>query len=251
MRRINPFIGSPIERVEDLRFLRGRGQYVDDLAPAGLWHAAIVRSPVAHGRLRPVDTASALAVPGVRAVLTARDIGMPIPTIPFRRPNPTIAPFAQPVIAETVVRYVGEPIAVVLADGPDLAEDAAGAVTLDIETLPAVTAHRASAQGNVRLFEGAETNCASGFTARQGDIDAACRAAAYRRRERFAVQRLTAMPMETRGLLAQWDAAAGKLAMSGAAKLPFFNRRALAAMMELPEEAVDYVECDVGGGFGA
>ena len=251
MRRVNTLIGSPVERVEDLRFLRGRGQYVDDLAPAGLWHAAIVRSPVAHGRLRAVDTAAALAMPGVRAVLTARDIGTPIPTIPFRRPTPTIVPFAQPVIAHTVVRYVGEPVALVLAERAELAEDAAQAVELDIEHLPAVTNHRASARGDVRLFDGTDSNCASVFTANQGDLEGALRAAAYRRRERFRVQRLTAMPMETRGLVAEWDAGLGRLTVSGAAKLPFFNRRAMASMMGLPEEAVDYVEYDVGGGFGA
>src|SRR3981081_2603670 len=124
MRRVNTFIGSPVERVEDLRFLRGRGQYLDDLSRAGQWHAAIVRSPVAHGRLRALDAAAALAMPGVNAVLTAADIAQPIPIIPFRRPNPTIAPYAQPVIAADVVRYVGEPLAVVLADGAELAEDA-------------------------------------------------------------------------------------------------------------------------------
>ena len=89
------------------------------------------------------------------------------------------------------------------------------------------------------------------FTANDGDADAAFRSAAYTRREQFRVQRMTAMTMETRGLLAEWDAAAGRLSVSGAAKLPFFNRRAMAAMMKLPEAAVDYVEYDVGGGFGA
>jgi carbon-monoxide dehydrogenase large subunit len=251
LRRVNTFIGSPVERVEDLRFLRGRGQYVDDLHPEGLWHAAIVRSPVAHGRLRAVDTAAALAMPGVKAVLTARDIGPPIPTIPFRRPNPTITPYAQPVIAAGVVRYVGEPCAVVLAERAELAEDAVQAVTLDIEHLPPVTDHHASAKGDVRLFGGTVNNCASVYTASQGDVEAAFRTAAYRRRETFQVQRLTAMPMETRGLLAEWDTAAGRLSVSGAAKLPFFNRRAMAAMMGLAEDAVDYVEFDVGGGFGA
>ena len=89
------------------------------------------------------------------------------------------------------------------------------------------------------------------FTANAGDVEAAFRNAAYTRREQFRVQRMTAMTMETRGLLAEWDAAAGRLTVSGAAKLPFFNRRAMASMMNLPEEAVDYIEYDVGGGFGA
>src|ERR1700692_2209629 len=104
MRRVNTLIGSSVERVEDLRFLRGRGQYLDDLTRAGEWHAAIVRSPGAHGRVRSIDGAAALAMPGVNAVLTAADIGHPIPTIPVRRANPTIAPYAQPAIAEDAVR---------------------------------------------------------------------------------------------------------------------------------------------------
>jgi carbon-monoxide dehydrogenase large subunit len=251
MRSVNTFIGSPIERVEDLRFLRGRGQYLDDLTRAGEWHAAIVRSPVAHGRIRAIHTAAALAMPGVNAVLTAADIGGPIPTIPFRRPIPTIAPYAQPVIAATTVRYVGEPLAVVLADAAELAEDAAGAVAFDIDHLPAVTERHASQQGEVLLFPGTGTNRAALVTASKGDVEAAFRAAAHTRRETFRTQRLSAMPMETRGLLAEWDQASGKLKVSGAAKLPFFNRRALAHMMGLAEEAVDYLEFDVGGGFGA
>jgi aerobic carbon-monoxide dehydrogenase large subunit len=251
MRRQNTFIGSPVERVEDLRFLRGRGQYVDDLHRQGLWHAVMVRSPVAHGRLRSIDARAALAMPGVKAVLTAEDIGRPLPTIPFRRPNPTIAPYAQPVIADQVVRYVGEPIAMVLADRAELAEDAAAAVTFEIEHLPPVTDRRASARGDILLFAGTSSNRATVFSADTGDVEAAFRAAAYTHREEFRVQRMTAMPMETRGLLAEWDAVKERLTVSGAAKLPFFNRRAMAAMMALPEQAVDYVEFDVGGGFGA
>jgi carbon-monoxide dehydrogenase large subunit len=247
----NTFIGSPIERVEDLRFLRGRGQYVDDLAPAGMWHAAIVRSPAAHGRIRSLDTGAARAMPGVKAVLTATDIGQPVPNIPFRRPNPTIAPYAQPVIASGRVRYVGEPVAVVLAESAGLAEDALAAVRIEIEDLAPVTDPQSAARGDVLLFDGAATNCAATFIAKGGDAEAAFRAAFYTRKEQFRVQRLTAMPMETRGLLAEWDATNGKLRVSDAAKLPFFNRRAMASMMGLPEPAVDYVEYDVGGGFGA
>src|SRR5262247_2066381 len=249
MRRVNTLIGSPIERVEDLRFVQGRGQFVDDLNRPGQWHAAMVRSPLAHGRIRSIDASAALAIPGVQAVVTARDIGSPMPLIPFRRPNPTIVPYAQPVIAAQVVRYVGEPVAMVLADNAGLAEDAVQAVALDIEPLPPVVDHRASAKGDVLLIAGTLSNCASVFTAVTGDVAQAFRDAPYTRREHFRVQRMTAMPMETRGLLAEWDN--GRLRVSGAAKLPFFNRRAMASMMGLPEETVDYVEYDVGGGFGA
>ncbi len=249
MRKLNTLIGSPVERVEDLRFLRGRGQYVDDLSRSGTLHAAMVRSAVAHGRLRAIDAGAARAMPGVHAIITAQDVGRPVPTIPFRRPNPTIVPYAQPVLADGIVRYVGEPVAVVLADSAERAEDAALAVAPDIEHLPAVANWATSARGEVLLIPGTTSNCAAVFTANAGDADATFRRAAYTRREQFRVQRMTAMTMETRGLLAEWNA--GRLSVSGAAKLPFFNRRAMAAMMNLPEQAVDYVEYDVGGGFGA
>ena len=161
MRNVNTFIGSPVERTEDLRFLRGRGQYVDDLSAPGQWHAPIVRSQIAHGRIRAIDAGAALAMPGVRAVLTAADVDKPIPTIPFRRPNPTIAPYAQPVIAVEVVRYVGEPLAIVIAEAAELAEDAVAAVVCDIEPLPPVIDRRAAARGDVLLFPGTDTNRAS------------------------------------------------------------------------------------------
>ena len=113
----NVFIGSPVERREDLRFLRGRGEYVDDVTRPGLLHAAILRSSVAHGQIRSIDTAAARARPGVHAVITAADIGDPVPKIPLRQEAmPEFTRFEQPVIAERKVRYVGEPIAVVIAD---------------------------------------------------------------------------------------------------------------------------------------
>ena len=252
MRTLNTYIGSAVERVEDFRFLRGRGEYIGDLNREGQWHAAFVRSPVGHGRIRSIDPAPALAMPGVHAVLTAADIEGAIPTIPFRRPNPTIGPYAQPVIAREKVRYVGEPVAVVLAESAELAEDAAQEVGLDIEALPAVVDRHTAAANKVVLFDETGTNVASIFIADKGDAEAAFRDADYILRDQeFSTQRQTALPMETRGLLAEWDAKAQRLTMSGAAKLPFFNRNAMAGMMGLKEEAVDYIELDVGGGFGA
>src|SRR4030081_863724 len=100
MRNTNSFIGSPVKRTEDLRFLRGRGQFVADLNREGQWHGAVLRSSIAHGRIASIDVSAGLAMRGVNAVVTAKDIGHPLPAIPFRRPNPTIAPYAQPVIAD-------------------------------------------------------------------------------------------------------------------------------------------------------
>jgi carbon-monoxide dehydrogenase large subunit len=247
----NRYIGSPVERIEDLRFLRGRGEYVGDLRRPGMLHAAILRSPIAHGRIRGVDATAARAMAGVHAVVTAAEIRA-VPTIPLRLlPLPGTERFLQPVIAADRVRYVGEPIAVVLADSAALAEDGVGAIVLDIEELPPVADRRASGQHNILLFEESGTNLAMTFTATKGDADAVFRAADYVRQEHFQVQRYTALPLEPRGVLAEWDAAQGRMTVLGAAKVPFFNRDTLAAMLGLASEDVDLIENDVGGGFGA
>jgi aerobic carbon-monoxide dehydrogenase large subunit len=187
-RRTNAFVGSPIERIEDLRFLRGRGQYVDDLTRAGLLHAVILRSAIAHGRICSIDAAAARTRPGVVAVITAADIGRPVPTIPLRQePLPALKQYQQPVIAHRKVRYVGEPIAVVVAASAGLAEDALEAILVDIEPLAAVADRTAARRGNVLLFEESGSNIASTITAVLGDADKAFRDAPYIRRERFKV----------------------------------------------------------------
>src|SRR5919205_423874 len=120
-------IGKPVERFEDLRLLRGKGSYVDDQHVAGMLHVAIVRSALAHGRIKEIATDRAKAMKGVHAILTAADIakGGPVPTIPLRlAPLPELVPYEQPVIAAQEVNYVGEPIAVVIADTLARAEDA-------------------------------------------------------------------------------------------------------------------------------
>jgi carbon-monoxide dehydrogenase large subunit len=231
----NIYVGSAVERIEDLRFLRGFGQYLDDVERDGQWHAAVLRSPHAHGRILNLDPSAALALKGVHAVVTAADIPGVIPTIPFRRPNPTIAPYAQPVIANGKVRYVGEPLALILADSAELAEDALQEIAVEINALPAVVDWRGSRESKTVLFDGTSGNVASVFTARCGDTDAVFKNAPYVRRERFSVQRHTALPMETRGLLAEWSAEEERMMVFGAAKLPFFNRRALASMLGLDE----------------
>jgi carbon-monoxide dehydrogenase large subunit len=249
-RTTNRLVGSPIERIEDLRFLRGRGEYVGDLAVDGMLHAAVLRSSFAHGRIRAIDASAARARPGVRAVITASDIGA-VPFIPQRLDVlPGFKRYEQPVIAHQKVRYVGEPLAVVVADSAALAEDALEAIAVDIEPLRAV-ADRTTARANEVLLFDHESNVAGTLTALKGDADAAFARAPYVRRERFKVQRFTAVPMESRGLLAQWDATTSKLTVFGAAKIAFPNRRMLAQMMDLPESAIRMVENDVGGGFGA
>jgi carbon-monoxide dehydrogenase large subunit len=251
VRKTNAFVGSPIERIEDLRLLTGRGRYVDDLAPDGLLHAVVLRSAVAHGVIRAIDAGAAQGRRGVAAVITAADIGS-VPRIPLRQePLPALQQYQQPVIADRKVRYVGEPVAVVVAESASLAEDALEAIRVDIEPLPVVADRTHAALGDALLFEESGTNIASVITAVRGDVGPAFRDAPYRRRERLTVQRHSAVPMEPRGLLAEWNAEAGRMTVSGAAKVPFPNRRMLAKMLGLPESAIRMLEYDVGGGFGA
>src|SRR5581483_7952575 len=146
--------------------------------------------------------------------------------------------------------YVGEPIAVIVADSLALAEDAADAIELDIEPLAPVPNRQVSQADQSLLFEERGTNRAMTYTARKGDADAAFASAPYVRREKFSVQRHTAVCMEPRGVLAVWDGAKTKLTVLGAAKVPFQSRKTIAKHMDLPEDCIDMIEGDVGGGFG-
>ncbi|MSQ54747.1 MAG: xanthine dehydrogenase family protein molybdopterin-binding subunit [Betaproteobacteria bacterium] len=246
-------VGTPVLRVEDLRLLRGRGQFIDDLHVEGMLHAVILRSSVAHGRIRSIDATAARAMPGVHAVYTAVEVARGsngrVPTIALRlAPLPELVPYEQPVVAGEKVRYVGEPLAIIVADSVALAEDARDTIDVDIEPLPPVPDRHAALRGEALLFEAQGSNRPITYTGAKGD--AASVKAPYLRRERFSVQRHSAICMEPRGLLAVWDGASTSLTVSGAAKLPFTNRRMLAQRMDLPEECVQMIEVDVGGGFG-
>ncbi len=248
---INSFIGAPIERLEDPRFLRGRGTFVGDLVADGMLHAVILRSAVAHGRIVSIDAGHALALAGVRAVLTAGDLGDTVPRIPMRlEAQASLKAYQQPVIADGKVRYVGEPVAMVIAEGAGIAEDALELVDVVIEPLAAIVDCDQALGAEALLFEESGSNRPDMLSAIKGDAEAAFKNAHYTRRESLRVQRHSAMPMESRGLLAAWDAAADTMTVFGAAKVPFHNKRILAALMDLPEDAVTLIENDVGGGFG-
>ena len=237
----NALIGAPVPRREDLRFLTGTGAYVDDLRRPGMLHAAILRSPEPRGRIRRIAVGDARRMQGVAAVIAARDIADRlgrVPVTPIRLcPLPELEPFAQPAIAAGIVRFVGEPVALVVAESRAVAEDAAAAIELEIE--PA---------GDAPLFDACPDDVAITYRASKGDADAAFAAAPYTRRESLSVQRHSAVPMEPRGLLAEWDGAL--LTVSGAAKASFAVRSALAGQLGLAEDAIAMVENDVGGGFG-
>ena len=241
-------VGTAVERMEDARFLAGSGTFADDLVRDGMLHAVVLRSPVAHARIVGIDLSAALAMAGVHAVITAADIGTDIPIIPLRlAPMAAFEPFRQPVIAKDKVRYVGEPIAVIVAETRAVAEDALEAIDVQFNALAAATGRGAGADV---LFDGALDNVAVRYDAGFGDVEAAFALADHIRTERFSVQRHTALPMETRGLLAEWDAVVHRLIVTGATKVTFYNRRTLASMLGMRNQDVDLIEIDVGGGFG-
>ena len=249
----NTYIGRPMERVEDLRMVRGRGTYVSDVNRPGQLHAVILRSSIAHGLIRSIDTSAAQALPGVHRVLTAADLGNAVPLIPLRlQPLPQLEPFHQPVLAFNKVRYVGEPIAVVIANSPARAEDALDHIVVEIETIPAVTNRTQAEAKEAILFEDHGSNVAITWHAFKGNgTDEAFAKADRIYRDQFKVQRHAAMFMEPRGFVAEWNAADRKLTVWGAAKTAWHNRRTLASALGLDIEAVDLIEVDVGGGFGS
>lgn len=244
-------IGASIKRKEDPRLLTGRGRYVADLRLPGMLHAAVLRSPHPHARLRATDASAARALPGVVAVITARDLG-PVGRIPVRLgPRPSLEACLQPPLASDRVRYVGEPIAVVVAASRYLAEDALERITVGYEPLPAaVDARLAAEAGAPALHEALGGNVVERLLTQSGDVAGALAAADRRIRERFVVQRHTGVPMETRGLVAAYDAGTRLLTVWGVAKVPHWNRRVLAELLDHPEHLIRVVELEVGGGFG-
>ncbi|HET9092893.1 MAG TPA: molybdopterin cofactor-binding domain-containing protein, partial [Acidimicrobiales bacterium] len=241
-------VGSRVPRLEDPRLLTGAGSFVDDVDRPGQLHLRVVRSTVAHGRILAVDVASALEMPGV--VLARTGAELCLPPIPVRvSPDPgQLEPYLQPVLARERVRYVGEPIAVVLAEDPYLAEDAAELVEVIYEGLePVLEAASAGAPGTPALFEGSSNEVAE-LHASFGDAGAAFEAAHRIVSVDVAVGRQTAVPIETRGLLAEWSA--DHLEIWGATKVPHFNRRVLADMLGIEPSQIRMRRSDAGGGFG-
>ncbi|PYM21649.1 MAG: hypothetical protein DMD78_17340 [Candidatus Rokuibacteriota bacterium] len=245
-------IGESHPRLGGDRLVAGRGRFVEDVRVPGMLHAAVLRSPHAHARLLSIDATRARALPGVRAVLTAADV--PETAI---IPNRVAAPagtnrYLQPAIARTVVRFVGEPVALVVADDPYVARDALELIDVGYQPLAACpSVADALAAGAPRLFAGTDSNNVATITMRVGDAEAALASAAVRFRERFEYPRQTAAALETRGLVAvPPDPRGGELHLIGSTKCIHINRTILAPIFGLPVGALRLTEVDVGGGFG-
>jgi len=245
------YIGSPIKRKEDVRFLTGTGQFIDDVKLPGMLHVAILRSPHPHARIISIDTTQAQKLPGVQAVYTFDDIASLAKPITIRVFNlPGLENYLQRPLARDTVRYVGEPVAVVVAESRYLAEDALEAIQVDYAPLPAVVDVRQSLEDQVLVHEDNGTNLAGHTIVAFGDADAAFLDAEYTRKEEFKTHRHTGNPMETRGLVASYDAQSGNLTVWGPTKVPHTNRDILAAHLGISEDRIHFIEPDVGGGFG-
>jgi aerobic carbon-monoxide dehydrogenase large subunit len=244
-------IGRAITRREDPALLTGRGRYVDDVAPAGTLHAFVVRSPVAHARIVSIDVTAALEAPGVVAAFTAADLGDvgPLPGgegLPPGSLNPE-----HPVLASDKVLWAGQPVALVVADTPELAADAAELVAVEYDELPAVTGPlEAAADGAPLLHEGTPGNVAFRKRLTAGDAAAAFASAAYRVGQRMASQRLAPVALEPRGVLA-CPSEDGRLEVRLSTQRPHGARNWLARILGLPPERLRVVVGDMGGGFGA
>jgi carbon-monoxide dehydrogenase large subunit len=246
------YVGQSVRRREDGRLLQGSGLFVADVRRTGMLHAAILRSPHPHARIVRVDTSAARAAPGVVQVLTHRDAPELARPIPLRMSDRGImGRFLQYPLARDKVRYVGDPVAVVLAEDRYRAEDALERIAVEYDLLPSLVDARAGAEaGAPLLFEEVGTNVVAAFTSQYGDVERALREAHLVVRERFDVQRHTAVPMETRGLVADYDPGRGVLTLWGPTKVPFFSRSIIADHLGMAEHAVHVLPIDVGGAFG-
>jgi len=245
-------IGARIPRNEDPRLLQGLGCFVDDVDPPGMLHAAALRSGHAHARIVRIDATAARRAPGVRLVLTAADLGERNQPSPLLIPHPTLTHArTQRPLATDEVRYVGELVAFVVATDRYLAEDAAALIEVEYEPLPVVTdLATALASGATRVHADVPENRAARFRQAVGDAAGALARAPRVRRERLAIERSCGSPIETRGVVAEWDARRRVLRVWDSTQAPLPIKNGLARLFGLPEFSVEVVAPDVGGGFG-
>jgi carbon-monoxide dehydrogenase large subunit len=247
-------LGARVKRLEDPSLLSGRGRFVDDLKVANALHACFVRSTYAHAKIQSVDSTAALAMPGVYAVITANDLPEPMRSQPMAMllPNPAISEVCtQYVLARDEVFYVGQAIAVVVADTRYIAEDAAAAVVVQYDVVPAVGDCRGGlAEGAARANSALNTNVAANFRLAYGDIDAAFTGAAHVFEEEIWQHRGGGMAMETRAVLASHDPASDLLTVWSGTQTPHIGRRMMVDLLGRELETIRVIAPDVGGGFG-
>jgi len=250
------YFGASVKRNEDPKLLTGQALFVDDVELPGLLHAAFYRSAYAHALIKRIDVSRALKRPGVLAVYTAEDLG------DYWKPGPLLVPpppvegrifneRTQVPLAKGKVKHVGEPVALVIAESRYLAEDALSDIEIDFEPLPAVVDIEKALDANAPIIhDGLENNLAAHVLQRKGNYAEAKKQAAIIVRRRFLYDHGSSAPMETRGVVAQWDKRAGKLTVWDTTQAPVVIRNGLAAMLGLNEKQVRVIAPFIGGGFG-
>jgi carbon-monoxide dehydrogenase large subunit len=242
-----------VARVEDTRLLTGHGTFVDDITRPGMLHACFVRSPFARARINGIDASAALELPGVRAVLTAADINPDVKEAWHAVAGKDVPDTPRPPLAEGEAKFVGDPVAIVIADSRYLAEDALELVDVDYEPLPAVAdftkAVGGSAAGVPVVHDAYPDNVAGGMGGAPPDEEtfasAACVADANIYQQIYAP-----VPMETRGLVAEWTAATAELTLWASTQTPHELRAFAARLLGIPAQGVRVIVRDTGGGFG-
>jgi aerobic carbon-monoxide dehydrogenase large subunit len=247
------FIGASVKRREDPRLLTGHGTYVDDVVVPGMLHAAFVRSPYAKARILTIDVEAARRLPGVVAVWTADDINDDVTNMPLSIQTGSGALVADMhPLAKDDVRYVGDPVVIVVATSRYIAEDGCDLVEVDYEPLTPVVDYESAAESTHLVHDELGTNLSwQGATEPDPELDAAFAASAMVVERTFHQQRQANVPMETRGLIAQWDPASEELTIWISTQNPHEVRLYYSAIMGVPEHRIRVIMRDVGGGFGA
>jgi aerobic carbon-monoxide dehydrogenase large subunit len=251
------FFGAPVKRNEDRKLLTGQALFIDDVELPGMLHAAFLRSQVAHAKVNKIDTSLARDRAGVVAVYTADDFGaywQPGPLLVMPPPIPGILFNArtQVPLVKDKVRHVGEPLAIVVAESRYIAEDALDDIVVDLEELPAVVDLEAALEkSSVAVHDDLGSNVASHVRqTKGGEYRSVAAKAALVLKRRFRYEHGISSPIETRGVVAQWNARGGQMTIWDTTQAPVFIRNGLAAMLSLSERQVRVIAPFVGGGFG-
>ena len=243
------YAGTRAPRVEDKRLLTGHGTFVDDVQRPGMVHACFVRSPFARATITGIDTSAALALPGVHAVFTAADLNPDVKEAWHAVAGKDIPDTPRPPLAEGDVKFVGDPVALVIADSRYLAEDAVDLVDVDYIPLPALADFRKAADSGVVVHEAYPDNVAGGMGGAPPDEEVFANAA-HVVEERIYQQMYVPVPMETRGMVAEWTSATGELTIWASTQTPHELRAFAARLLGIPAQGVRVIMRDTGGAFG-
>ncbi len=244
-------VGARINRVEDARLLAGAGRYVDNIALPGMLHASFVRSPSARARVTGIDASAALRIPGVRFVFTGSDLNAGVHEQWHTTTGPASPETPRPPLAEREVRFVGDPVAIVVADTRAIAVDAAELIEIDYEPLPAVVDYTTAAGADVLVHVPHGSNVVGELAGRPlAALEESLGSAAHVVRETICQQACAAAPMEGRGLIVDYVAATGDVTVYAATQAPHEVRMFCSRLLGIPDHHVRVVAGDTGGGFG-